>query len=285
MNTQHGISSWLIRHAAASAPPSLRERLEEEWLADLQARRGNVSKLMFGVGCCWAAQTIAREFPVGAIGAAATGGSATIVAYGSHAPQRWSRHPGAMLVIIVFHAVVIYTFANLFNHAGHDPVITPVKARFLDVKPEKNAPLPRPIVKFTGTPIEPLVINDRFAFPTDPQSITVPTGGPDIGGGGTTGESVIVPGGPGAGFPSAEDHYPAPAKWLGEQGSAAVRVCVDASGKLTGLPTVAQSTGSPRLDAGAIQLAEAGSGHYRPARKDGRPVSSCFAFRVTFRLQ
>jgi TonB family protein len=285
MNTQHGISGWLVRHAAASAPPSLRERLEEEWLADLQARRGNVSKLMFGVGCCWAAQTIAREFPAGAIGAAATGGSATIVAYGSHAPQRWSRHPGAMLVIIVFHAVVIYTFANLFNKARHEPAVPNVIGRFIDLKPEKKPPLPQPIVKFIGTPIAPLVVTDRFAFPRDSQSITLSVGGPDIGGGGTIVESVIVPGGPGVGFPSAEDHYPAPAKWLGEQGSAAVHVCVDASGRLTELPTVAQSTGSPRLDAGAIRLAEAGSGHYRPARKDGRPVSSCFAFRVTFMLR
>jgi len=284
MNARHGISGWLVQRAAASAPPSLRERLEEEWLADLQARRHPASRLLLGLGCCWAAQTIAREFPAGALGAGATGGGATIVAYASHAPQRWSRHPGAMLVIIVFHAVVIYTFANLFDKVRHDPVVPPVNARFVDFKPEQNPPLPRPIVKLAGTPIEPLVVTGGFAFPSDPQSITLPSGGLDIGGG-TAGESVIVPGGPGAGFPSAEDHYPAPAKWLGEQGSAAVRVCVDASGKLTALPTLSQSTGSPRLDAGAIQLAQAGSGHYRPASKDGRPVTSCFAFRVTFRLR
>ena len=285
MNTQHGISGWLVRHAAASAPPSLRERLEEEWLADLQARRGNMSRLMFGVGCCWAAQTIAREFPVGAIGAGATGGSATIVAYGSHAPQRWSRHPGAMLLIIVFHAVVIYTFANLFNKTRQEPAVPNVIGHFVDSRPEEKPPLPRPIVKFAGTPIDPLVFRNDLAFPNDTQPIPVPNGGPDIGGDGTIAEPVIVPGGPGAGFPTAEDHYPAAAKWLGEQGSATVRVCVDASGKLIELPTVAQSTGGPRLDAGAIRLAQAGSGHYRPARKDGRPVASCFAFRVTFKLQ
>ena len=41
-------------------------------------------------------------------------------------------------------------------------------------------------------------------------------------------------------------------------------------------------SGSARLDAGALQLAKAGSGHYRPTLEDGKAVNSCYSFRVRF---
>ena len=37
MNKSEGLARWLIQHSARTAPPSLSERLEEEWLADLEA--------------------------------------------------------------------------------------------------------------------------------------------------------------------------------------------------------------------------------------------------------
>ena len=64
-----------------------------------------------------------------------------------------------------------------------------------------------------------------------------------------------------------------------------VHVCVDASGRLTGEPTLAESSGVSRLDAGALRLAKAGSGHYRASTEDGSPVNSCYLFRVHFRLE
>ncbi|HYM29333.1 MAG TPA: hypothetical protein VET66_14380 [Steroidobacteraceae bacterium] len=39
------------------------------------------------------------------------------------------------------------------------------------------------------------------------------------------------------------------------------------------------------LDGGALALARAGSGHYRPATEDGRPVSACFPFRIRFEMR
>jgi hypothetical protein len=64
-----------------------------------------------------------------------------------------------------------------------------------------------------------------------------------------------------------------------------VHVCVDAKGRLSGAPTMLVSTGSKRLDAGALQLAQAGSGQYRPTLEDGQPVDSCYDFRVRFQLK
>jgi hypothetical protein len=72
---------------------------------------------------------------------------------------------------------------------------------------------------------------------------------------------------------------------MNEQGSATVNVCVDVRGRLTAEPTIVAGTNSRRLDAGALQLARAGSGHYRPSLEDGRPVDSCYSFRVRFQLR
>ena len=51
----------LIRSAARLAPEPLSERLTEEWLADLTAQEGSLSRLRFALGCVWAARVIAQE--------------------------------------------------------------------------------------------------------------------------------------------------------------------------------------------------------------------------------
>src|SRR6185312_12328141 len=94
-----------------------------------------------------------------------------------------------------------------------------------------------------------------------------------------------VSGGPGKGFPATDDYYPAASIRLGEQGSAAIQVCVDPSGKLTAEPQVMKSSGSSRLDEGALRLAKAGSGHYRATTENGTPVSSCYGYLITFNLK
>jgi TonB family protein len=93
-----------------------------------------------------------------------------------------------------------------------------------------------------------------------------------------------LPGGPGAGFPSTADYYPSSSIRLEETGVTAVQVCVDGKGRLTSDPVIATSSGSSRLDGGALSLARAGSGHYRSATEDGRPVSACFPVRIRFAL-
>jgi len=94
-----------------------------------------------------------------------------------------------------------------------------------------------------------------------------------------------IVGGPGAGFPHAADFYPDAARRLGEEGVATIHVCVDATGRLTADPSVVRSSGSARLDQGALRLAQAGSGRYRATTEDGRPVSSCYPFRVRFNFE
>jgi biopolymer transport protein ExbD len=56
-----GIAPRLIESAARRAPATLAARLEEEWLADLFAQRGLISRLNFALGCLWAATVISLD--------------------------------------------------------------------------------------------------------------------------------------------------------------------------------------------------------------------------------
>lgn len=94
-----------------------------------------------------------------------------------------------------------------------------------------------------------------------------------------------VQGGPGSGFPNPDDYYPTLAKYREVQGTSTVRVCVDVHGRLTSDPATLQGSGSALLDEGALKLAKAGSGHYRASTEDGRPVNSCYPFRIRFQLK
>ncbi len=81
------------------------------------------------------------------------------------------------------------------------------------------------------------------------------------------------------------DFYPEVARRLEQQGNVIVNVCVDAKGRLTSAPTAQQSSGYPRLDEGALALAKAGSGHYKPTTEDGHAIEACYPFRVIFKLE
>jgi TonB family protein len=94
-----------------------------------------------------------------------------------------------------------------------------------------------------------------------------------------------VTGGPGAGFPDTDDYYPPAARRLGEAGTTIVSVCVDPRGRLTAAPAIVDSSGIRQIDEGALRLARAGSGHYRPTTENGQSVSACYAFRIRFQLE
>src|SRR4029077_19183436 len=88
----------------------------------------------------------------------------------------------------------------------------------------------------------------------------------------------------GKGFPNSEDYYPPASKRLGEEGSPTVHICITAAGKLAEPPTILQSSGSQRLDEGALNLAKAGARYISPAMEDGKPVDGCVDFRVKFQM-
>jgi TonB family protein len=283
-----GFARSLIRHAARNAPPALSARLAEEWLADLTARSGALAQLRFALGCCWATTVITHEFgaPVRAAAPAAVD-KMTVVHHGGFGPS-FSGRTTVILLIVGLHVLVICVLAT--------GIVAP--------KVFKGSP-PRIDVSFLpspATPVPPAPVHPTFAhfqidlpmpqtpeIPTE-QTVTTPdqiTEAPPVRPEGPTLPRPVnrVLGGPGVGFPNMDDFYPEAARRLGEKGTTTINVCVDGTGRLTGKPTIDQSSGSPRLDEGALRLAKAGSGHYRATTENGRPVSACYAFRIRFQLR
>jgi TonB family protein len=274
----------LIQHAARRAPPSLSARLEEEWLADLAARRG-LSSLRLAIGCCWAMRIIAHEHTATAVPASACALGNKVMIAGTHHRRSASSHrTTAVLLVICLHAGLIYFLATGLVHRSGTLPPTVIQAGVThELQPHYQPPppaaprltptrveMPEPVFNF-DLPVDAHPTTDlQVEQPQQPGSTSPPL------------PARRVPGGPGKGFPNTSDYYPPAAIRLGEKGLVALRVCVDGNGRLSADPTLAHSSGSARLDDGALRLAQAGSGHYRAATADGRPVDSCFPFLIRF---
>jgi periplasmic protein TonB len=283
------LAHWLIRQAARRAPPSLSERLAEEWLADLAQRPGRGSRLRHALGCCWATSVIAYEYCAPAL-AAPSGGAAsrTLTVGGEHGASFFSRRIVALLLIACLHGIVLFALESgllqRMTESTPDRMDTVVVSE--PQAHEIPPPLPRPDLAPARVEIPAPDLALEIPAGVDAIASVAPEQSPSATSPASSAPAVLrVPGGPAAGFPNTEDYYPAAAKRLGETGIAAVRVCVNGNGRLGAEPTIAQPSGSARLDEAALRLAKAGSGHYRPTIEDGRPVSSCFPFRIRFELR
>jgi len=284
-----GLAHWLIHHAARRAPPDLSERLEEEWRADVAVRSSAISQLRFALGCCWATSVIVREHPTSIPVASAAMGPKITLGFAGDESGLFARRSITFFLVAGLHIALFYglmtglafKIAKVIPTSFHVRILQPPQARTL---PPLPPPLTKSIIELPPPEFRPTtaVIDDgditarsTEVVPDQPETAPVVP----------FHEVTRVQGGPGSGFPNTDDFYPSIAKRLEEQGVSTVRVCVGPSGQLTSDPTIAQTSGSARLDDGALLLAKAGSGHYRAATEDGRAVNSCYSFRVRFALR
>lgn len=77
-------------------------------------------------------------------------------------------------------------------------------------------------------------------------------------------------------------HYPPAARHAGEQGTVTLRVLVTRAG-LASRVTVERSSGSPHLDAAALEAVKVW--HFAPARQGTDPVESWWVVPIVFRLE
>jgi TonB family protein len=289
--TQWSLAGGLIRQAARSAPPALTARLEEEWLADLAAQSRPLGRLLFALGCCWATCVIAHEHAAAAASVVTSHTGAKTMAVQSHPilPQRST----VFMMVVCLHIGIIYLFASgLASNVIQLLPPTTIGDFTPETRDQPLPPLPPPVPMERLREELPVVpeIDTSFASEIGTTSITTNTC-PKTG----CGEPVLpvqpqppvvkVPGGVGKGFPNTDDYYPSSAIRLGQEGVAAVQVCVDEKGHLSSDPALAHTSGIASIDTAALRLAKAGSGHYLPSTENGRPVSSCYAFNVHFRLR
>ncbi len=207
-----------------------------------------------------------------------------------HDSQFFTRRTIVLFAIIGLHIFIAWALASGLARRAIELVAPPLQTAVIDeVKPQDQPPPPPP-PQMERPPVEVPPPDVNIEVPVETQSTAIR----DV-----TNEPVVrapppppapkavnrVGGGPGKGFPSTDDYYPSASARLGEAGSVTVHVCVDSKGKLTEEPTVQETSGTPRLDEGALKLAKAGSGRYRPTTEDGTPINSCFPFRIKFQLR
>jgi TonB family protein len=243
------------------------------------------------VGCCWATCVIARERSVATVPATNSSiAHADFPGYTQDDTSIFSRRTATFVFVASLHAAVLAGL--VIGLSAHFTQVTPTQFVALPKAPpsiDRPSPPEPEMSKATIElpPIkEPLIAPDPAVTDTARETLGEPQRGlPRTEPAAPTVVVNRVQGAPGIGFPSADDFYPSHSIRLGEQGAATVRACVDGKGRLISDPTVAQSSGSSRLDEAALKLAKAGSGHYQATTEDGRPVNSCYPFRIRFQLR
>jgi protein TonB len=279
-----------IERAARSAPSSLATRLEEEWLAELTVRGGAVSRLCFATGCYWASKVITRQGWAGnpAAPVAVYNGRALALRLEIHS-RIVSRRAAVLFFIFALHVLMIYALLSVLDIrvGGLTPGALEVSVS-QDLLPRPQPPPPpRPVLTVPKIAIPRPDVD--LSLPIDPRAIRAPPQANAAASTPTRGSiqrpDVVVLGGPGRGFPNTDDYYPEFARRLEQSGIATLHVCVDMYGTLTSTPELAHSSGYSAIDRAALNLARAGSGHYRPTTDNGAPVRSCFEYLIRFTLR
>ena len=83
-------------------------------------------------------------------------------------------------------------------------------------------------------------------------------------------------------LPNTDDYYPASEIRNGVQGASIVSVCVDENGKRSNEPSVVESSGTARLDQGAMHVLR--DGRYALEMQGDRYVPNCYQFRIIFKV-
>jgi periplasmic protein TonB len=204
-----------------------------------------------------------------------------------HDSQFMTRRGVVFLAIVALHVFIAWALATGLARRAIQVLAPPIQTTIVqEVKP-KDLPPPPPPPKFERPPVEvpPPEVSINVPVETNTTAISNVTTQHVAAPPRPTAPVRRTPGGPGSNFPNTEDYYPPASKRLEEQGTTVVHVCVGANGRLTADPTVEKSSGSSRLDEGAVRLAKAGSGRYKPSTEDGKPIDSCFAFGIKFQMR
>src|SRR5262249_24555651 len=153
-------------------------------------------------------------------------------------------------------------------------IAPPIQTQIVEEVKKEEAPPPPPPPQFERPPVEIPPPDVTINVPVEQETTAIRVTpnvvrAPPVAAAPTRRTAAAVGG---RGFPNSDDYYPDASRRLEEQGSVTMHSCVDGSGKLTEEPSVAKTSGSARLDGGAMRLAKAASGKYTPATEDGKGV-------------
>ena len=202
-------------------------------------------------------------------------------------PQAMSRRTVALGGIAGLHVLVVYMFATGLAIKLLPAPVPPIKASITEVPrdPPTVPPPPQPTLQDFHE-IDSRVPPPIVAPPPGEAGITVVSTPPV-----PITRTIVEPVPPAPiralgpnHLPNTEDYYPADMRRQGIEGATIVQACVDERGVLVeGSPTIEQSSGHARLDAGALNVARAG--HYARSMQGTTAVRNCFRFKVGFQMK
>jgi periplasmic protein TonB len=202
-----------------------------------------------------------------------------------HDTDFFTRRTAVFAFIVALHLFILWALATGLARRAIEVIAPPIQTDILQEEKTKVEPPPPPPPEMQKQVVEVPPPDINIAMPevgpsTTAITATVATNKPappaPVHTGPTTPPKLTKPG-------DTEGYYPESSRRLGEEGTAAVHVCIAASGKLAGTPTVSQSSGKQRLDDAAINYAKAQ--RYSAGIADGKPVDGgCFDYRVKFAL-
>jgi len=204
-----------------------------------------------------------------------------------HDTDFFTRRTAVLAAIIFLHVFIAWALATGLARKAIEVLAPPIQTDI--VQEEKNKAEPPP-------PPPPEMRKQVVEVPPPDINIAMPEVGPSTNAISAVVKKEAAPApvakaavaataiGLGKGFPNVDDYYPDASRRLGEEGLTVVDICVGPDGKLTEPPKVGKTSGHERLDQAAVKVASVGSGRFKPATEEGKPVSKCTQLPIRFKL-
>jgi protein TonB len=203
-----------------------------------------------------------------------------------HDTEYFTARTAVLAAIVALHVFILWALASGLARKAIQVLAPPIQTDILQEEKAKVEPPPPPPPELRKEVVEVPPPDITIAMPEVGPSTTAitarveqPKAAP-VARAGIAATAV----GLGKGFPNVDDYYPDASRRLGEEGLTVVDICVGPDGKLTEPPKVGKTSGHDRLDQAAVKVATLGSGRFKPATEEGKPVAKCTQLPIRFKL-
>jgi periplasmic protein TonB len=204
-----------------------------------------------------------------------------------HDTEFFTRRTLVFAAIVALHVFILWAFATGLARKAIEVLAPPIQTDILQEEKTKNEPPPPPPPELRKEVVEVPPPDISIAMPeVGPQTTAITARVAESKPAPVVRAAVAATAvGLGKGFPNVDDYYPDASRRLGEEGLTVVDVCVGPDGKLTEPPKVGKTSGHERLDQAAVKVATLGSGRFKPATEEGKPITKCTQLPIRFKLR
>ena len=206
----------------------------------------------------------------------------------AHDTDFFTRRTAVLALIVGLHVFILWAFATGLARKAIEVLAPPIQTDIVQEEKNKAEPPPPPPPEMRKEVVEVPPPDINIAMPEVGPSTTAITArvaeAPKAAAPVAKAAVAATAVGLGKGFPNVDDYYPDASRRLGEEGLTVVDICVGPDGKLTEAPKVGKTSGHERLDQAALKVATLGSGRFKPATEEGKPISKCTQLPIRFKL-